>query len=172
MIIAGAGSITARGLIEKVGGVEVLWSFWFIAFLPCSILTVLAAWWLTLWLYPPEKVALDGGYEYLRAEIAKMGPWSALEKKAGLLMRDPALADGFHPSYFASHHRYRRRPVRASSTRWYSRHRRHEAPELFALLEVTKGLEVLTNYMFAWMEPFMTNIVTTTIVMAAKYPYE
>src|SRR5436190_134322 len=50
MIIAGAGSITARGLIEKVGGVEVLWSYWFIAFLPCSIITVLAAWWLTLWL--------------------------------------------------------------------------------------------------------------------------
>jgi di/tricarboxylate transporter len=32
MIIAGAGSITAPGLIEKVGGVEVLWSYWFIAF--------------------------------------------------------------------------------------------------------------------------------------------
>src|ERR1700731_4386593 len=48
MIIAGAGSITARGLIEKVGGVEGLWSYWFIAFLPCSIITVLAAWWLTL----------------------------------------------------------------------------------------------------------------------------
>jgi solute carrier family 13 (sodium-dependent dicarboxylate transporter), member 2/3/5 len=79
MIIAGAGSITARGLIEKVGGVEMLWSFWFIAFLPCSIITV-------LWLYPPEKVALEGGYEYLRMEIAKMGPWSALEKKAALLM--------------------------------------------------------------------------------------
>jgi di/tricarboxylate transporter len=86
MIIAGAGSITARGLIEKVGGVEVLWSFWFIAFLPCSIITVLAAWGLTLWLYPPEKVALEGGYEYLRMEIAKMGPWSASEKKAALLM--------------------------------------------------------------------------------------
>jgi solute carrier family 13 (sodium-dependent dicarboxylate transporter), member 2/3/5 len=38
MIIAGAGSITARGLIEKVGGVEVLWSQWFLAFLPCSTL--------------------------------------------------------------------------------------------------------------------------------------
>ena len=61
MIIAGAGSITARGLIEKVGGVEVLWSQWFLAFLPCSILTLLAAWRLTLWLYPPEKLALDGG---------------------------------------------------------------------------------------------------------------
>src|SRR4051794_30275913 len=63
MIIAGAGSITARGLIEKVGGIEVLWSYWFIAFLPCSIITVLAAWWLTLWLYPPETVALEGGKE-------------------------------------------------------------------------------------------------------------
>jgi di/tricarboxylate transporter len=37
-------------------------------------------------LYPPEKVAVDGGYEYLRAEIAKMGPWSALEKKAAVLL--------------------------------------------------------------------------------------
>jgi solute carrier family 13 (sodium-dependent dicarboxylate transporter), member 2/3/5 len=86
MIIAGAGAITARGLIEKAGGVEVLWSYWFIAFLPGSIITVLAAWCLTLWLYPPETVALEGGYEYLRAEIVKMGPWSASEKKAALLI--------------------------------------------------------------------------------------
>src|SRR5262245_52238250 len=35
MIIAGAASITARGFIEKVGGVQVLWSHWFIAYLPC-----------------------------------------------------------------------------------------------------------------------------------------
>jgi hypothetical protein len=39
------------------------------------------------------------------------------------------------------------------------------AVSMGTVLEVTKGLEVLTNYMFAWMEPFMTNIVTTTIVM-------
>src|ERR1700716_764567 len=57
MIIAGAGSITARGLIEKFGGVEVLWSQWFLAFLPCSIITVLVAWRLTLWLYPPERIS-------------------------------------------------------------------------------------------------------------------
>jgi len=86
MIIAGAGAITARLLIEMVGGVEVLWSYWFIAFLPCSIITVLAAWCLMLWLYPPETAALEGGYEYLRAQIVKMGPWSALEKKAALLL--------------------------------------------------------------------------------------
>src|ERR1700693_4070733 len=86
MIIAGAGSITARGLIEKVGGVEVLWSYWFIAFLPCSFVTVLAAWWLTLRLYPPEQVALEGGYEYRRAKIKKMGASTSLEKKAAALM--------------------------------------------------------------------------------------
>ena len=55
MIIAGAGSITARGLIEKAGGVEVLWSQWFLAFLPCSILTLLAAWRLTLVALPARK---------------------------------------------------------------------------------------------------------------------
>jgi len=60
MIIAGAASITARGLIEKVGGVEVLWSLWALAFLPCSIITVLVAWRLTIWLYPPELVSLEG----------------------------------------------------------------------------------------------------------------
>src|SRR5215468_9776108 len=86
MIIAGAGSITARGAIEKYGGVEVLWSQWFLAFLPCSIITVLAAWALTLWLYPPEKVALEGGYGFLQAEIARMGAWTPMEKKSALLM--------------------------------------------------------------------------------------
>jgi solute carrier family 13 (sodium-dependent dicarboxylate transporter), member 2/3/5 len=33
MIIAGASSITARGFIESVGGVDVKWSQWFVAFL-------------------------------------------------------------------------------------------------------------------------------------------
>src|SRR5207253_11403558 len=41
MIIAGAASITARGGIEKFGGVEVLCSKWFFAYLPCDIITIL-----------------------------------------------------------------------------------------------------------------------------------
>ena len=178
MIIAGASSITA-GVIEKVGGVEVLWSFWFIAFLPCSIVTVLAAWLLTLWLYPPEKVALDGGYEYLRAEIAKMGPWSALEKKAAVLMAlaillwltdfihhiSPAII-GIGVGLFALLPRVGILDIEDMK-------RLNYLPVFFVaaavsmgtVLEVTKGLEVLTNYMFAWMQPFMTNIFSTTIVM-------
>ena len=179
MIIAGAGSITARGLIEKVGGVEVLWSFWFIAFLPCSIVTVLAAWLLTLWLYPPEKVALDGGYEYLRAEIAKMGPWSALEKKAAVLMAVAILlwlTDFIHhisPAIIGIGVGLFALLPRVGILDIEDMKRLNYLPVFFVaaavsmgtVLEVTKGLEVLTNYMFAWMQPFMTNIFTTTIVM-------
>ena len=35
------------------------------------------------------------------------------------------------------------------------------------MFEVTKGLDVLTDVMFAWMQPYMTNIFTMTVVMTA-----
>ncbi len=41
MVIAGAASITARGAIEKYGQVNVLWSQWFLAYLPCDILVMI-----------------------------------------------------------------------------------------------------------------------------------
>src|SRR6266481_4871774 len=66
MIIAGAASITARGWIEKAGQVEVLYSRWFLAYLPLTLITILVAWRLTLWLYPPEQPALPGGTSHLR----------------------------------------------------------------------------------------------------------
>src|SRR5919108_3507135 len=80
MLIAGASSITARGAIERFGGVEVQWSRWALAYLPCDILVMLVAWRLTLWMYPPEAAALPGGAEYLRAEIRGMGAWSPMER--------------------------------------------------------------------------------------------
>src|SRR5207237_5302429 len=76
MVIAGASSITARGAIEKFGGVNVLWSQWALAYLPCDILVMFIAWRLALWMYPPETVTLPGGAEYLQREIRAMGPWS------------------------------------------------------------------------------------------------
>jgi sodium-dependent dicarboxylate transporter 2/3/5 len=179
MIIAGAGSITARGLIEKVGGVEVLWSYWFIAFLPCSIITVLAAWGLTLWLYPPETVALEGGKQMLRDEIAKMGTWSRLEKRAAVLLGVAVLlwlTDFIHhiPS-----------PVVGMGVGLYAllprigildiedMKRLNYLPVFFVaaavsmgtVLEETKGLDVLTAHVFAWMASYMTNILSATVVM-------
>src|SRR3954447_11785659 len=86
MLIAGASSITARGAIEKFGQVDVLWSQWFLAYLPCDLIVMFVAWRLALWLYPPEVASLPGGAEFLRTELRKMGPWSTLELKTAALM--------------------------------------------------------------------------------------
>ena len=179
MIIAGAGSITARGLIEKIGGVEVLWSYWFIAFLPCSIITVLAAWWLTLKLYPPEKVALEGGNDYLRAEMTKMGSLSPLEKRAALLMTAAILlwlTDFLHhisPAVIGMGVGLFALLPRVGILEIEDMKRLNYLPVFFVaaavsmgtVMQVTKGLDILTSTVFAWMLPFMTNIITTTIVM-------
>ncbi|TMJ23428.1 MAG: hypothetical protein E6G96_18615, partial [Alphaproteobacteria bacterium] len=179
MIIAGAGSTTARGLIEKVGGVEVLWSYWFIAFLPCSIITVLAAWLLTLWLYPPETVALECGKEHLRDEIRKMGTWSPLEKRAATLLAAaialwltdfihhiPSSVIGMGVGLFALLPRVGVLDIEDMK-------RLNYLPVFFVaaavsmgtVLEATKGLEVLTTHVFAWMQPYMSNILSATVVM-------
>jgi solute carrier family 13 (sodium-dependent dicarboxylate transporter), member 2/3/5 len=179
MIVAGAASITARGLIEKVGGVEVLWSYWFIAFLPCSIITVVAAWWLTLKLYPPERPALAGGHDFLRAELAKMGPLSPLEKRAALIIAaaillwltdflhhiSPAVI-GLGVGLFALLPRIGVLPIEEMK-------RLNYLPVFFvatavsmgAVLEATHGLGILTSSVFGWVQPFMTNVFTITIVL-------
>jgi len=86
MLIAGASSITARGAIERFGQVDVLWSQWFLAYLPCDIIVMFVAWRLALWLYPPETVSLPGGADFLRGELRKMGPWTTMELKTATLM--------------------------------------------------------------------------------------
>jgi sodium-dependent dicarboxylate transporter 2/3/5 len=86
MVIAGAASITARGAIERFGGVNVLWSRWALAYLPCDVIVMIVAWRLALWLYPPETALLPGGAAYLEREMRAMGRWSAAERRAALLM--------------------------------------------------------------------------------------
>jgi solute carrier family 13 (sodium-dependent dicarboxylate transporter), member 2/3/5 len=179
MIIAGAASITARGLIEKVGGVEVLWSRWFLAYLPCDLITIFAAWRLTLWLYPPEKEELPGKGSFLKNELEKMGGWSVLEKKAAVLM---FLAVGLWTTDFLHHispamiglgvglfavlprlgvlniedlKRLNYLPVFFVAT----------AVSMGQVLVSTKALDVLTNVLFAWMEPLVTNVYSSTLVL-------
>jgi anion transporter len=86
MVIAGATSILGRGMIEKITGIQVYWSQWLLAFFPCAVVTILFTWRLVVWMYPPEKEALEGGAKFLRESLAKMGPWSRDEKKSMLLM--------------------------------------------------------------------------------------
>jgi anion transporter len=86
MIIAGAASITARGLIERVGKVEVLWSQWALAFLPVDLITIFLAWRVTIWLYPPERELAASGTAFLGDELRKLGPMSAAEIRSAVLM--------------------------------------------------------------------------------------
>jgi solute carrier family 13 (sodium-dependent dicarboxylate transporter), member 2/3/5 len=86
MLIAGAASIVARGLIERDGGVPVYYSQWFFAYLPCDLITIAACWATVLWLYPPEKKELAEGRSYIDLQLAKLGPITAAEKRASVLM--------------------------------------------------------------------------------------
>jgi solute carrier family 13 (sodium-dependent dicarboxylate transporter), member 2/3/5 len=179
MIIAGAGSITARGLIERFGNVDVLWSLWFLAFLPCSIITVLAAWRLTLWLYPPEQARLEHGYEYLREELRKMGPLSSSEQRAALLMLIAVvlwLTDFLHhipPALIGMGVALFALLPRVGILDADDLRRLNYMPVFFVaaavsmgnVLASTKALEILTNVMFAGIQPFMTDVLSTTVVM-------
>ena len=100
MLIAGASSITARGAIEKFGQVDVLWSQWFLAYVPCDILVMILAWRITLWMYPPETATLPGGVEFLQDQLTAMGPWSTAEIKSLVLM---LIAIGFWVTDFIHH---------------------------------------------------------------------
>ena len=179
MILAGAGSITAAGAMAKFGGVDVLYGQWLLAFLPCSVITVLVAWRITLWLYPPEQATLVGGTEFFRAELAKLGPWSLLEKKAALLIGVAILlwvTDFVHhlpPAMIAlGIGLFALLPPVGMLDESDMRHVNY-MPVFFVataismgnVLEATKGLEVLTSAVFTHIEPFLGNIFSTTIIM-------
>src|SRR5688572_23554517 len=148
MIIAGAASITARGAIERVGGVDVLWSQWFLAYLPVDIITVLVCWRLTLWLYPPEKKAFTNESQYLDNEVRQMGSWTPAATRAALLPGIGALTvdDMKKLNYL---------PVFFVAT----------AISMGDVLVQTKTLGLMTDFMVSWMEPFLGNMVQTTLVL-------
>jgi solute carrier family 13 (sodium-dependent dicarboxylate transporter), member 2/3/5 len=179
MIIAGAASITARGAIERFGGVDVLWSQWFFAYLPCDILTILIGWRLTLWLYPPEKRSFTAEASYLEKEIREMGGWNAKSTRAALLI---ALAIGLWLTDFIHHippsviglgiglaavipgigvlttddmKRMNYLPVFFVAA----------AVSMGEVLVQTKALGLLTDILLSWMEPLIGSTLQTTLVL-------
>jgi len=179
MILAGAGSITAAGLIQRVGGVRVLWGEWLLAFLPCSIATVLIAWRLTLRFYPPERTAFAPDKTYFQRELEKMGPWSAAQTRAAILIGCAMLlwmTDSLHhipPTMVAlgvgliallprigvldrdAMRRLNYMPVFFVA----------EAVSMGTVLEATHGLGVLTTGVFHWIQPALTNVYSITAVL-------
>jgi solute carrier family 13 (sodium-dependent dicarboxylate transporter), member 2/3/5 len=178
-IIAGAAAITGRGIIENFGHVQVLWSRWLVAYLPSDIVTILVAWRLTLWLYPPESSSLPGGRYYLEEELRKAGPWSPMEKKCLALMLSaialwatdfihhisPAMI-GFGIGLMAA------LPFLnilnlddIKKVNYLQLFFVAAAISMGKVLSDTKGLAVLTNVVFAWLKPLLSHAVIFPFVL-------
>jgi len=179
MIVAGASSITARGFIESVGGVEVQWSQWFIAFLPCDIFTVFAAWLLTLWLFPSEKLQLKGGSAFLRDELRALGQISNMEIRAAILFASATLLWMTDFIHHISPAKIGLGVGLAALLPYVGILRVDDLKKLYFLpmffvasalgmanvLIATKSLEFLTHTVFAWMQPLMTSVFASTVVL-------
>jgi di/tricarboxylate transporter len=178
-IIAGAAAITARGAIEKFGHVEVLWSRWLLAYLPSDILTILVAWRLTLWLYPPETASLPGGIRYLQDELQKMGPWKPIEKKAFAFL---LLAIGLWVTDFLHHISPSMIGLGIGLLAVMPRIgvlgieelKRVNYLQIFfvgaavsmgKVLSATKALDVLTRVLLSWMTPLLSHTFISTFVL-------
>jgi sodium-dependent dicarboxylate transporter 2/3/5 len=179
MIIAGAASITARGLIERVGEGKVLWSQWFLAYLPCDLITIFVAWRLTLWMYPPETEWLPGGASFLSEELDKMGPLSGLEVRSALLMGLGIvlwMTDFIHhiPSPMIGMGVGLLAVVPVLGVLDTEDVRKINFLPIFFVaaaismshvLAETGALNVLTTVLFGWMEPFITSVWSSTFVL-------
>jgi len=178
-IIAGAAAITGRGLIEKAGHVEVLWSQWFLAYLPSDIITILVAWRLTLWFYPPENASLPGGIRFLQQEMRNMGPWKLAEKKSMALMLAAIalwMTDFLHhisPSMIGLGIGLLAVLPRVGVLDIEDLKRVNYLQVFFVaaavsmgkVLGATKGLDILTNALFAWMGPLLAHTYLSTFVL-------
>jgi solute carrier family 13 (sodium-dependent dicarboxylate transporter), member 2/3/5 len=80
MILSGGVVVLAWGIMEKQAGVHVLWSQWFLAFLPLTIPTILASWLTMRWLYPPETTQPSDCASW-HDTVRSLGSWSRDERK-------------------------------------------------------------------------------------------
>ncbi len=178
MVISGAATILGRGLIQKGIHIEVYWSQWLLAFFPCALVTIFAAWRLVVWLYPPEKEALAGGATFLRDSLAKMGPWSRDEKRSLILMLiaiglwSTDLIHHISPAVIGIGIGLLAAVPGLGVLNQEDLKRLNYLPTFFTAAAVsmgdvlvqTKALNTMTAIMFAWMRPWITNIFTVALV--------
>jgi solute carrier family 13 (sodium-dependent dicarboxylate transporter), member 2/3/5 len=86
MVIAGSSAILVRGVVQEMAQSEILWSRWLLAFLPCTVVTILVLWKLALVLFPAEKDISIQSDEFFRSSLEQLGPWTRQEKKAAALL--------------------------------------------------------------------------------------
>jgi anion transporter len=185
-MVAGAASITARGLMEKTGGVSVSWSEWFAAYAPCDLMVIVACWFFAAKLFPPNSGTLQGGTEYLEKQASEFGRMTSMQIRAAVLlvaavvlwMTDfvhhiPAAVIGMGVVMIALLPRIGVLTVEDLKKVNY-------LPFLFVasaismagVLASTKGLDVLTDFVFGHIGPFLNGpLMTTTVLYWSAFLY-
>ena len=140
---------------------------------------MIVAWRLALWLYPPETATLPGGAEFLRSELRKMGPWSAMERKSAALM---LIAIALWMTDFVHHipapmiglgiGLLTIMPVvgvldtkDVRTINFLPIFFVAAAVSLSNVLVQTKALDVITSVLFEWMKPHITGTWVSTMVL-------
>jgi len=87
-MIAGAASIMSRGIIETVGGVELSWGRWFFAFAPVDLITMVAFWYITLKMYPPEIKGFSAKDDdsFIEGKLRDLGPMKPADYRVIVLL--------------------------------------------------------------------------------------
>jgi solute carrier family 13 (sodium-dependent dicarboxylate transporter), member 2/3/5 len=178
MVIAGAASILGRGLIEKITGIGVYWSQWLLAFLPSALVTIFFTWRLVLWMYPPEKNALEAGAGFLKESLAKMGPWNPDEKRSLFLMLlaialwSTDLIHHISPANIGIGIGLLATVPGLGVLNQEDLKKFNYLPTFFTaaaismgnVLVQTKALDALAAVMFHWMRPWVTNVYSVALV--------
>ncbi|MEW5974661.1 MAG: SLC13 family permease [Acidobacteriota bacterium] len=178
MVIAGSSSILVHGLVKSLAQMEVLWSRWLLAFLPCIVATGIVVWRLSLWLFPAEKQLTLESRSFFADELTRMGAWTPPEKRAGLLI---LIGVGLWTTDFLHHispaviglgvglaaalpyigvlqakdfKRMDYTPVFFVAT----------ALSLGKVLVKVGAIDILTGALFSWMDALITNNLTMAIV--------
>lgn len=81
-ILGSTPAIMAHSLIVEHGKVQLLWSQWFLAYLPLGVANLLTIWWYVRKFYKPETEQMPGGKAAWRDQLNALGPWSGPEKRA------------------------------------------------------------------------------------------
>ncbi len=101
-------NIIAVGLIYVMSGERIFYTDWMFGALPVAIILMLASWWVGgKFMFRMSKdearPQVSGGKEALQAQLDKMGPWSYMEKKAGIIFLVVIMlwvTDRFHMAMF------------------------------------------------------------------------
>jgi anion transporter len=81
LMTAAGATVYAAGAFETLLGVRWAYLEWMTAFFPLVVAFGLLLWRILLWVFPPERLEMTGGAQYVEDELRRMGALSNPERK-------------------------------------------------------------------------------------------